>query len=349
LKIIFLRLAPTTTTDSTSTSTQTTTTTTTTSTSVCGVACVMLPPVFEPPIAYYKFESNTNDKTGTYSAVSSGSVTYTNGYADSAISLDAPNLTRLTVPPMDFYNRSFTIEFWFYLTRVPTQDNAFFGQQSQSNTYRHCLFLMTHLGRLYMGFYGDDTIGTAVLQNSRWYHATFVYDNANRQRLIYLDGVLDASSATGIGPYLGTNASATIGYAQIDGTIGRPYYSGYIDEFKIFLYAKTSCEISNDVSLVAHFPFDGDYTDSGPNSLSLTYSGALFTTGRRDQAVSLSGSSSYVQVGGLLSLGRSNYSYSIAFWVYPIVKGALVHVSANSSGRILFSKEKKGIPIYVRI
>jgi hypothetical protein len=178
-------------------------------------------------------------------------------------------------------------------------------------------------------------MGSTVLQSSTWYHATFVYDNDKRQRSIYLNGILDGQSPTGVGPYLGTSGTMTIGSANVDGTIGTPYFSGYIDQLIVYTRAKSACEILNEATLVAYFPFDGSYTDAGPNSLALTASGASFISGYTNQGVYLSGSNSYIQVGGLTSLGRSNYSYSIAFWMYPIVKGVLVHISSNSSGKFL--------------
>jgi hypothetical protein len=236
---------------------------------------------------------------------------------------------------MDLYNQSFTVQLWFYFTRIATQDNAFFGQQSLSNVGDYCLFLMSRFGKLYMGFYNDDTTGSTILQSNTWYHAAFVYDNDKRQRLIYRNGILDGQSATGVGPYLGTSGSMTIGSANVDGTIGAPYFSGYIDELMVSTRVKTPCEILNDATLTAYFPFDGSYTDAGPNSLTLTASGASFTTGYTNEGVYLSGSNSYIQISDLTSVGRSNYSYSIAFWLYPIVKGVLVHISSNSSGKLL--------------
>jgi hypothetical protein len=234
---------------------------------------------------------------------------------------------------MNLYNKSFTIQLWFYLTGLATQDNAFFGQQSLSNVGDYCLFLMTRFGNLYMGFFNDDTTGSTILQSDTWYHASFVYDNNERQRFIYLNGILDGQSATDVGPYLGTSGLMTIGSANVDGAIGKPYFSGYIDELMISTRVKSACEILNDATLAAYFPFDGSYTDAGPNSLTLTTSGASFTNGYINQAVYLSGSNSYIQISDLTSLGRSNYSFSIAFWIYPIVKGVLVHVSSSPSGK----------------
>jgi hypothetical protein len=274
---------------------------------MCSVGCANTSTSISSRLAFYSFDSTTNDATGVYSASGIASPIYTTGYVNSAISFDASLLQRLSAPAMSLNSRSFTIEFWFSLTDSASYNYAFFGQLSVPNTERECLFLVSTFGKLYMGFFDNDTPSSTILQNNTWYHAAFVYDNDIRQRFIYLNGILDAQSATGVGPYLGTTGSMTIGGANVDGTIGKPYFSGYIDELMVYTRARTACEILNDATLSAYFPFDGSFTDSGPNSVPLTSSGASFITGYTNQGIS--------------------------FWVYPTVKGVLVHVSANSSGR----------------
>ena len=234
---------------------------------------------------------------------------------------------------MNLYNTSFTIQLWFYLTGLPTQDNAFFGQQSVSSVQGQCLFVMSRLGRLYMGFFNDDTMGSTLLQNFTWYHAAFIYDNDKRQRSIYLNGVLEAQSVVGVGPYLGTSGSMTIGNAKVDGTVGTPYFTGYIDELIVYTRARGSCELSNDATLAAYLTLDNTINDSGPDTLTVTQSGTLFTTGYTNQAVYLTGGSSFLQIQQLVSLGRSNYPYSIALWVNPVFKGVLIHLSTSASGK----------------
>ena len=314
------------------TASTTTTSVTTTTTSACGVGCAQEPISTTSRLAYYSFDGNTNDATGSYPASSSTVLTYGTGYVRSAVYLDASLAQRLTTSPMNLANRSFTVELWIYLTDVATQDNAFFGQQSYSNVGKQCLFLMCTRGKLYMGFFNDDTMGSKTLERNKWYHVAFAYDNDKRQRLIYLNGELDGQSVQGVRPYLGTTGPMTIGNVHADGNVGSAYFTGYIDELIIWSQVRTPCEILHDATLAVHATFDGTMTDKGPNSLALTATGWSYTTGYQNQAVYLSGSGSYVQVAGLTGLGQSNSSYSIAFWVYPIVKGVLVHISANSSG-----------------
>jgi len=112
----------------------------------------------------------------------------------------------------------------------------------------------------------------------------------------------------------------TVGSTNVNRAYDTLYFSGYIDELIIFRRVKIACQILNDVTLAAYVPFDSSYTDAGPNSLTLTASGASFISSYTNQDVYLSVSNSYIQITDLTSLGQSNYSDSIAYWVYPIVK-----------------------------
>jgi hypothetical protein len=51
-------------------------------------------------LAFYSFDSNTNDATGVYSANGIASLTYTTGYVNMAISFDASLSHRLSALAM---------------------------------------------------------------------------------------------------------------------------------------------------------------------------------------------------------------------------------------------------------
>jgi hypothetical protein len=74
-----------------------------------------------------------------------------------------------------------------------------------------------------------------------------------------------------------------IGSANVDENIGKATFSGYLDQLMIYTRAKTACEILNNATLVVYFPFDGNYIDAGPNSLSE----ASFTTDYINQGIYL--------------------------------------------------------------
>ena len=248
---------------------------------------------------------------------------------------DASLSQRLSAPAMSLNSRSFTIEFWFSVQNAASNSYAFFGQLSVPSTTKQCLFLVSNLGKLHFGFFNDDTLTSTVVKSNTWYHAAFIYDNDRRQRFIYINGILDTQSAIGVGPYLGTSGAITIGGADIYGSLGTPYLTGSMDHLTVTTRVKSACEILNDATLAAYFPFDGNLTDAGPNFLTATSSGVSFTSGFVNQAAYLSGSNSYIQISSLTGLGRSNSSFSIAFWVFPIVSGVLLHISGTSAGNVI--------------
>ena len=313
--------------------TSSTTSSTSTTTPLCvSGGCVTTSTTTSSTLAFYSFDGNTADITGTYSASGISSPTYTTGYVGSAIYFTASLSQRLSAPAMSLNSRSFTIEFWFSLQNAATNTYAFFGQLSVPSTTKQTLFIVSIAGQLGMGFFNDDTVSTTVVNSNTWYHAAFVYDNDERQRFIYINGILDKQSATGVGPYLGTSGAITIGGADIYGSLGVPFLTGSMDHLTVTTRAKSACEILNDATLAAYFPFDGSLTDTGPNFLTATSSGASFSNGFVNQAASLSGSNPYIQISSLTGLGRPNYAFSIAFWVFPIVSGALIQISTISTG-----------------
>ncbi len=155
-----------------------------------------------------------------------------------------------------------------------------------------------------------------------------------------MNGILDAiSTASGVTPsisaYLGTSGNVTIGAVSIFSTAN--YWNGLLDQMTITNRVKTSCELLNDASLVAHFPFDNNYNDIGPNSMTGTItlqanSGVSWVSGQVNQALNINSSHSYFQSCGFYALGK-NQPYSIAMWVNPSLQGGtLFHLSSAATG-----------------
>lgn len=71
----------------------------------------------------------------------------------------------------------------------------------------------------------------------------------------------------------------------------------YIDEVLLEMRAKSASEILDDATLVTWHAFSGgSFVDSGPLSLSVTTVNITSVTGRTNQAISFTSSSSYYQV-----------------------------------------------------
>jgi hypothetical protein len=111
-----------------------------------------------------------------------------------------------------------------------------------------------------------------------------------------------------------------------------------MEEMTVSNRVKSSCEILEIATLVAHFTFDnGSFLlDSGPNSLpaATTQSTSSVSSGRFSQAVHFNGSNStYFQMYGFYSLGIINKPFSISLWIRPTsLLGIIVHVSSSALG-----------------
>ena len=111
-----------------------------------------------------------------------------------------------------------------------------------------------------------------------------------------------------------------------------------MDQVTVSNRTKSSCEILEIATLVAHFTFDDGVflQDTGPNSLdtATTQSTSSVSCGRYGQAIHFTGSSSsYFQAYGFTSLGTIDKPFSISLWIRPTtLQGVLVYVSALGGG-----------------
>ena len=100
---------------------------------------------------------------------------------------------------------------------------------------------------------------------------------------------------------------------------------------------RTACQILNDASLVAYYPFSN--TDSfNDYSVNLCHGIAsrtsIISTGQVGQAISFSSSSSYFQAQCFPRTRNNDEAYSISMWINPTstVGGSVLHLSTLWSG-----------------
>ncbi|CAF0972410.1 unnamed protein product, partial [Didymodactylos carnosus] len=310
------------------------TTSTSATTVLCAASCMSTATSTASLAGFYSFDSTLSDGSGNgYTASSQPALpTFVTGMVGNAISFTYSSSQYLTASSINFSARSFTIEFWFYWNVYSGSDNAFFGQFLASNS-EQCLFMMIRSYALYWGFFNDDTSSSTSLSANTWYHAAFVYDYSARTRTVYLNGIQIGYSSAGV---LATSGStATIGGGQIGGSAAaQVYFNGYIDHLSYSTRAKSACEVLNDATLAAYFPFDSSLYDSGPNFLVGTSSGEFFTSGKVNLALQLNTTTPcYFQMQTTLALGTTNQAFTIALWIMPTtLSGVLVHVSSLSTG-----------------
>ena len=120
--------------------------------------------------------------------------------------------------------------------------------------------------------------------------------------------------------------------------IGAPnnFFDGCLDSIAYTSRAKDATEILDDATLVTDIPFDGNgLLDSGPLLINATGSNySYIAAGRLNAGLTLSGTSSYVQITGLRRIGINGWPYTVAIWVYPTSStgGTIMHLSSRTDG-----------------
>ena len=159
----------------------------------------------------------------------------------------AGNFISLYTLPDTFWNASsWSVSSWVRGDVLKT-DNAVLGHGSAVGN--GALHLGIRGAIPYFGFFGNDWAGPAIISANIWYHLVWVYDNAQKQKIIFVNGVLVAqSSLTGGVGYIGTGSNTEIGRYPWD----QGYrMQGYIGRTQIYNRALGVSEVSQIYSSLA--------------------------------------------------------------------------------------------------
>ena len=240
----------------------------------------------------------------------------------------------IPTPRLKLYNQSWTFEAWIYLNSITNVTEYRIMAQCKAFVVDNCFHVLVQSEKLILGFWYDDAFGHTKLAALKWYHVAFVFDCANRNQFVYLDGVIDGSHQT---PecFQGYDQSLQVG--QIEAAPGVSLFNGLIDEFSFTNRSKAADEILRDATLTVHFSFDDNSTyDQGPLRINGSLVGnTTFTAGRVGQALEIQNvNQSYFRVPRLVLLGTSNRSYSFSIWIQPKVQqeAVIIHASSLSDG-----------------
>jgi hypothetical protein len=134
-------------------------------------------------------------------------------YLDGSSSIKIPNNANLNLG-----TGVFTIEFWFYLTSLPSWE-ALFLQKFGSPRQQISIYPS---GELHSGFLYGTVMSTTVITTGAWYHVAVVRETENGVIKQYINGVHEGGTI---------NSTGSVDNAG-DLTIGN-IVTGYIDEFRI--------------------------------------------------------------------------------------------------------------------
>jgi len=206
----------------------------------------------KPPLAWYKFDGDTNDSAGSSHGVPHGSPTYAAGVFGQAISFDGLNDSVTINGAFELFskiNKKITIAFWQYGKDSPHHTDTIccsnytygirnptiainLGCWQQPGKYNwDCGYPWSFDNRL-SGFHGHKREWTG-----RWNHWAFTKDATTGTMQIFLNGVL-YDSRTGADSPISQISSFEIG----SGWYGR--YDGLLDDFRIYDYVLSQPEIA---------------------------------------------------------------------------------------------------------
>ena len=310
----------------------------------------------------YPFDGNMNDMSGYASGTAFGStVASTTGFAyiGQALGLGSASQQFVQIPYVNFAQQSFTLQMWIYPLNTNTSaEVGIFGQCDSSSV---CFALSLRNARVSVSFDSINSnvsplVGTTLIIGTYWTHVSVVYDAVLRQQQIYVNGRIDAVSYGMVNAYSGSSSGSvtTIGRSAMVSS-NFTYFDGSVKETFIFTCvtlifrridhvtlsagsARSACQVLNDASLTAYYPFDTVGT-ANDHSVSLTNGIASGTTlvsaGRIGQALSFPLTTSYFQAPCFTTMRTFNLAFTVAMWINPSVTtngGSLVHVSTASSG-----------------
>ena len=188
-------------------------------------------------LAWWPGEGSAADLLGGHSGTNSGGVTFTNGYVGQAFSFDGTN-GYVAVPDTGLPAGSTprTVEFWMK-PATNAREAVIYGSYTASSAF----YVSVNTNVAAIGRWGGGAVnGTKVVTDGVWHHVALTYDGGSTVKL-YVDGLLDASSAFGYNTVLTGNLYLG---SPVGGNTN--HFAGLLDEVVIFNRALSAAEVATD-------------------------------------------------------------------------------------------------------
>lgn len=357
-----------------------------------------------PPVGWWKFDENTGVE-GASTRDSSGNgnnLTVTNyipsfwgsgKYGSALHTLNADGITsraQVLDPAgelLDFSDtQNYTLNVWVKLLQAENTDQVIYYKGgnadtetgyslrvNSSNQFR-CQYADANVGAR------DSAVSTTVTTDRLWHNVACVMDRTGTATgtiglHVFVDGKLEGSDTT-LTELTGVNAR-TIQIGETDATFE---YEAYIDEVKVYNYARTPAQIAWDYNKggpIAQYRFDectgatayngaptgsgvaagnngtitigatGTYTSAGTcSSGTSTQSWNGGTTGKYSSALALDGTDDYAVVTAGAPLNTLSGAFSVSAWVNAATLDASYRriVSMNHTTQNWFIENNGGTP-----
>ncbi|MFC1848624.1 LamG-like jellyroll fold domain-containing protein [candidate division CSSED10-310 bacterium] len=275
-------------------------------------------------VAYYPFNSNANDESGSGNDGTANGAVLTDdrfGSVDSAYFFDGSD-DYISVPnssSLELLN-DMTITAWINTSSTSSafQIIARKGAPAAGTGSTSYAFYIRSNNELAFYFTGGTVHETANLDliADVWYHVAVSFNNASNLVRLFVNGqrVYNVSEA---------NSPVEYDYPFGIGRTNDPgqFFGGVIDEVRIYNRALSETEVKKlydfESGLVAYYPFNGNAYDESGQGNHGTVNGATLTTdrfGEPDSAYLFDGSNDYIDSGNDTSI-RINGPFTMAAWI----------------------------------
>ena len=276
--------------------------------------------------AAYNGESNANDSFGSNNGTAQGGLTYTAGKIGNAFQFNGTNSYILLPTGSMRFTNSFSVSMWTYTTANQTANKGLLSDYYWPGDLGYSIY-MTSSNKVQTYFLGNgnttnDFTSNSTLANNQWNHIVVSWDKANTQWKVYVNGVLDNTytnanaSVINYGSYssdrtdIGAINSSPSGVANV--------FNGKIDALNVWNKALTQSEITelynsgNGAQYITN-DFYKPTTNDALNTYNGTAQGGLtYGVGKVGTAFQFNGTNAYVELGDVMDVGISNWTYS--FW-----------------------------------
>ena len=204
-----------------------------------------------PPVAWYKFDGNANDSSGSFHGQIRGRPTYVEGIQGQAISFDGYNDSVEIIGAAELFSKirtAITITFWQYGADSIHHTDTLCCSDYEYNVYNPVIAINLGCWKT-PGKYNWDCGSPWSFENrlsgkhkhkaewsQRWNHWAFTKETLTGKMQIFLNGILYDSRIGANSPILGIT-SFEIGSGWYGG------YDGLIDDFQIYDYILSQPEI----------------------------------------------------------------------------------------------------------
>ena len=229
---------------------------------------------FEEATGQTAYDTSTNGNNGTINGATWG--LGPDHMAGSALEFDGSNdFVEIDGDEHVITGSQFTVSAWFKSNDAGTARRTIYNEGSEVVfTYTNMFISLNdgEAGRIRAFLRDEDTSSADITYNggyndNNWHFVSFVKKSASSHEL-YVDGLLVGTSSTTIdGPYDSITAQ-TVGRREQETALG-DYFSGSIDQVRVFNYARTPSQIAWEYSKgapIAHYRLDECQNTTAYNS-----------------------------------------------------------------------------------